>query len=200
MRTDTAVILAGGKSSRMGFDKQLIDVNGTPLTLRIAKELEEFFSEIIIVTNKPYLYEKTPYIITTDIYPGHGPLSGIHAGMTISSSNYIYVTACDMPYISSDYIKYIKNKVNNSEYDGVIARYCGYIEPMNGIYSVKLVSHLEQMLKDNVFKLKSIIHENNFHILEESCVMKLIDNKNIFMNLNTIEELNNYIESKNKMT
>ena len=43
MRTDTAVILAGGKSSRMGFDKQLIDVKGTPLTLRIAKELEEFF-------------------------------------------------------------------------------------------------------------------------------------------------------------
>ena len=69
--------------------------------------------------------------------------------------------------------------MNNSEYDGVIARYCGYIEPMNGIYSVKLVSHLEQMLKDNVFKLKSIIHENNFHILEESCVMKLIDKKNI---------------------
>ena len=109
---NTAIILAGGKSSRMGFDKQFLVINEKRLILEIAKKLEKYFKKIIIVTNKKEYYKDLGYKVVEDEIKEMGPLAGISVGRKNSSSLYAYIVACDMPVIDDNYIKYIKEMVN----------------------------------------------------------------------------------------
>lgn len=109
---NTAIILAGGKSSRMGFDKQFLVINEKRLILDIAKKLKKHFKEIIIVTNKKEYYKDLGYKVVEDEIKGMGPLAGISVGLKNSSSLYAYIIACDMPILDDNYIKYIKAMVN----------------------------------------------------------------------------------------
>ncbi|MDM8129469.1 NTP transferase domain-containing protein, partial [Paraclostridium benzoelyticum] len=76
----SAVILAGGKSSRMKFDKQLLVIDEKRLIYDLANKLENHFNEIIIVTNKPEFYNDCSYKVVVDEIKECGPLSGIHIG------------------------------------------------------------------------------------------------------------------------
>ena len=103
----SAVILAGGLSERMGFDKQLMRIGGVRVTDGMAVKLSAEFCEIIISTNKPEYYANAGLITLPDKL-GAGPLAGIYSGLGFCGSEYLYVTACDMPFISLDYIRYMK--------------------------------------------------------------------------------------------
>ena len=109
----TVIILAGGKSSRMGFDKQFLKIEQRSLMDSMIHKLSKEFDEIIIVTNKPDHYIGLGHKITKDIIEDMGPLSGIHAGLTICSSQYALIVACDMPNINMEYIRYMKTQVGN---------------------------------------------------------------------------------------
>ena len=91
---NTAIILAGGKSTRMGFDKQLIKMGNITITEYIIKILKPLFENIIVVTNKLELYEDNNIVTAEDIYKGYGPIAGIHAGLLKSKSIYNYIIAC----------------------------------------------------------------------------------------------------------
>ena len=86
-RFGTAVILAGGKSTRMGFDKQLLEINERRLIDNLRRKLIREFDEIIVVTNRSEYYLGFDDKITKDIIVGKGPLSGIHAGLMEAQVN-----------------------------------------------------------------------------------------------------------------
>ena len=77
----TAVILAGGKSSRMGFDKQLLMEDDRRILETVIVTLKQEFPDILIVTAKPQLYEGMGVRLCSDLYPGRGPLAGVHAAL-----------------------------------------------------------------------------------------------------------------------
>jgi len=108
---NTAVILAGGKSSRMGFDKQFLEINKKRLLDTQIHKLRKEFEEIIVVSNKTTQYIDVNYKIVCDEIKEIGPLGGIHVGLKNSTSKYTYITACDMPIISNDYIRFMKEKI-----------------------------------------------------------------------------------------
>ena len=114
MLTDTAVILAGGKSTRMGFDKQQLKIGNKIIAEYIADKLSNDFSQIIVVSNKPHLYENTGLFVVEDEIKGYGPLAGLYTGLTYSKSKFIYLIACDMPNISLEFIRYMKGLVKNN--------------------------------------------------------------------------------------
>ena len=111
----TAVILAGGESRRMGFDKQFLSLNRERVMNSVIEKLNMKFSEIIIVTNKPVFYSTTVHKVVTDEIAGKGPLSGIHIGLKNSSSKYVYFIACDMPVVNTDYIEFMKNRIDDEK-------------------------------------------------------------------------------------
>ncbi|NLY20462.1 MAG: molybdenum cofactor guanylyltransferase [Tissierellia bacterium] len=189
MKLDSAIILAGGKSSRMGFDKQLIEIDDMLIGEYIARELSMCFSEIIIVTNRPELYTGSNYKVIGDIYPGHGPISGIHAGLVESNSQYSYITACDMPIISKKYIEtIIEIADDNFEFKGLVVGKGKETEPMNGVYSKSLISDLENRIVSGNYRIRSIIEDNEFIHIDKS-ILKEVEG-DIFMNLNMPEDLN----------
>ena len=189
MKLNSAIVLAGGKSSRMGFDKQLIEIDNMLIGNYIAKELSMYFSEVIIVTNRPELYIDSSFKVIGDIYTGHGPISGIHAGLVESSSQYNYITACDMPIISSEYIETIIGIADkNPEYKGIIVGKGKEIEPMNGVYSKSLIGDLENRILAGNYRIRNIIEDNEFFYINKS-ILKEFEG-DIFMNLNMPEDLN----------
>lgn len=189
----TAIILAGGKSSRMGFDKQFLKIHERRLMNIVIDTLEEEFGEIIIVTNKPEKYNESKYKILTDIIKGVGPLGGIHSGLKESSSQYAFIIGCDMPNINLDYIKYMKKIIKNNSVDICITKYGEDIEPFHGFYSKNIIEDIEIYIKTGKRSIRDLALRLSTHYIEEDKAKEYSSNWDMFANLNTIEDLNRYM-------
>lgn len=191
----TAVILAGGKSARMGFDKQLIKINERRLMDSLISKLRREFDEIIIVTNKPEYYEGLSDKIIRDIIVGKGPLSGIHAGLNEASNEFVYFIACDMPNINLEYIRHMKESVRNVDTFACITRFGNWIEPFNAFYSRKLKSQIEIHLLDNKKSINSLLEKVEVHYISEEEARRFSPNWDMFLNLNTKEDLSEFLNN-----
>jgi molybdopterin-guanine dinucleotide biosynthesis protein A len=137
-RTGTAVILCGGKSSRAGFDKQLLPCEGTTLPKAIARKLRALFPQIIIVTNTPGWNADSGLVVVEDIVKDAGPLAGIFTGLSYASSEYAYVTTGDMPHPNLRYIEWMTGLLHTGRVTAVAAREGrGHLEPFNSIFAAR---------------------------------------------------------------
>jgi molybdopterin-guanine dinucleotide biosynthesis protein A len=191
----TAVILAGGKSSRMGFDKQFLNINKKGIINIIISKLEKEFDDIIIVTNKPDEYKNYRQKIITDILENMGPLGGIHSGLKAASSEYSFVIACDMPNVDIEYVRYMKNAVNSVDADICVTRIGNNIEPLYGFYSLKTAKDIEKYLSEGKRAVAPLIKKLNTKYIGEKEYNRegLKLNTDIFINLNTQKDLADYL-------
>ena len=191
----TAIILAGGKSSRMGFDKQFLMINEKRLIESMIDKLKEEFDEFIIVTNKPKYYIDFPHKIVSDKIVGQGPLGGIHAGLSEANSKYSLVIACDMPNVNLEYIRYMKDCLKNSNYDGCITYSSDWIEPFNSFYSKEIVENLEDTLERGDRMIYPFLKRQNIYYIDEVIAKKYAPGWDMFINLNTQAELDEYLNT-----
>lgn len=189
----TAVILAGGKSSRMGFNKEFLEIDGESLVKKNIEKLKSIFNEIIVVTNNPKYYESLNIITVQDIYFQKGPLSGIHASLKRSSSEYIYLLACDMPEIDIPFIKWMMEIVDREAPEIAVIRKGGYIEPFNGFYSTALIERAEELLRQNKLAIRALMSEAKVEFID---LHEVQSDRDIFLNLNTQEDLQGYLEQR----
>lgn len=189
----TGIILAGGKSSRMGFDKQFLEVNQKRLMNIVVEDLEEEFDEIIIVTNKPEEYIGFNHKIITDKIVGMGPLSGIHAGLTESKSKYAFVIGCDMPNINIDYIRYMKESINSYDVEACITKHKDGIEPLYGFYSKNIIGKIEKYLLEDKRAIYRFLKTLKVNYIEEDKAKDYTNDLDMFLNLNNKEDLNKYL-------
>ena len=108
VNSKTAIILAGGESKRMGFNKEYLRIDDEYLIYKQINVLSTLFDEVIVVTNNPEFYNDFDVITTSDIIKKKSPLIGLHAGLSVSSNEYNYLIACDMPFIDVLYIILVK--------------------------------------------------------------------------------------------
>ena len=151
----TAIILAGGKSSRMGADKAFLKIGNQSLIKRQIGLLRKIFKKIIVVTNSLPKYRGYKGIkIISDIIPHCGPLGGIYSGLVVSNSLYNFVVACDMPFINLGLIRYIiKNRDN---YDIIIPKIDRKYHPLFGMYSKNCLPIIEKALSKDKLNVSSI--------------------------------------------
>jgi len=194
----TAVILAGGKSTRMGFDKQFLVINERRLIDSLRKKLRKEFDEIIVVTNKSQYYMGFTDKITEDKIPGKGPLSGIHAGLIESNSKFVYFIACDMPNVNLDYIRFMKEKLKDKSFSfACITKFGTWIEPFNAFYSKEMIEHIEEHLKEDNRSVNSLLNKLPVCYIEEREARRFSPNWDMFLNLNTKEDLECYLQTIN---
>ena len=191
----TAVILAGGKSRRMGFDKQLIKINERRLMDNLINKLRHEFEQIIIVTNKPEYYIGLSDMIVSDIIKGRGPLSGIHVGLKNASSQFVYFIACDMPNINLEYIRYVKEKLKYADCKACVTRFGEWIEPFNSFYSKDMIRDIECYLMQNKRSIFKLLDKLDVNYIPESEARSFSPNWDMFLNLNTKEDLNYYLQN-----
>ncbi|MGL5694417.1 MAG: molybdenum cofactor guanylyltransferase [Peptostreptococcaceae bacterium] len=199
----SAIVLAGGLSSRMTFDKQFIMLKEKKLIFEIAKNLEKHFEEIIIVTNKIEYYKGCKYKLVSDEIKNSGPLAGISVGLENSRGEFIYIVACDMPNIDDSYINYMKNKINkdinfNKNYDAYLVKENDKMELFHGFYKRSLGQEIKDYLINGTRKsIISFFERSNKYISfvnDEEFESNNFD-RGMFINLNTKEELISYEEN-----
>ena len=189
----TAVILAGGNSSRMGFDKQFLNINKKRLMDIQINKLRQEFQEIIVVSNRLNQYKNVSYKVVCDEIIGIGPLGGIHAGLKNSESEYAYLIACDMPIINNDYIRFMKEKVNNNiDVCACITKRGDRVEPFNGLYSTSLLEKIEENIAKKHYSIFALLNNTKTIYIEEYEAKKYSRNLDMFINLNNIEDLTMY--------
>lgn len=128
----TGIILVGGKSSRMGKNKALLTIGGKKVIERIAEEMQTITDNVIIVTNTFHEYEFLNLPMVEDKYKGLGPLAGIHAGLEASQTNSNLVTACDMPFISTEIGTYLLEQLTDQQV--VVPEIFGQLHPLFAAY------------------------------------------------------------------
>lgn len=197
--TDTAIILAGGRSLRMGFDKQLLRLNDEYLLEKNLLVLLELFSEVIVVSNEPKELWGIQNIgrtkIIQDKLPPCGPLGGIHAGLSESASEYAFVLAVDMPVLDKAYILKIKEIMAGSpKVDGLInvSTATGEPEPFCAFYGKHLIPEIERFISGNKRSLRHFIDTHQF--LRVDYPVNPEAAPDIFFNINDKEELRQFHE------
>lgn len=183
----TGVILAGGASSRMGINKALLEVDGSPMITRTYRTLASLFHEVLIVTNSPGDYAFLPCRKVPDIYPGCGSIAGLHAALVHSSSAYSFVTACDMPFIDATIIRTLCGLCNGVD-DAVVPSSEGGQEPLHALYSSACKDVFETALKHGERKIRDVLKRMKIRNVTYEELQRLGCQAASFLNVNTPEE------------
>jgi molybdopterin-guanine dinucleotide biosynthesis protein A len=141
----SGVVLAGGKSRRMGRDKSHLVLQGETLVTRSVRTLASLTDDLILVTNTPELFADLGARLTGDAIPGGGALSGIHAGLLAARHEWALVVACDMPFFNLDLLRYMASLT--SGYAVVVPRWQGELETLHAFYSRKCIPIVEPILR-----------------------------------------------------
>lgn len=183
----TGVILAGGSSSRMGRNKALLEVDGTPIITRIYRTLAGLFHEVIVVTNSPLDYDFLPCRKVPDIYPGCGSIAGLHSALAHSTSAHTFVTACDMPFLDPDIIHYLC-AARQGECDAVVPFSEGGQEPLHALYSAACSDIFENAIRQGERKILDIIGSMDVRLVSYEELQGAGGHGSSFLNVNTPEE------------
>ena len=140
----SAVILAGGRSTRMGFDKQLLKMNDKRVCHHLITLLNSRFDDIMVATPTPHLYQGENVRIIPDIYRGIGPLGGIHAALVGAKSEAVFTIACDMPFLELPYIDYMMGEMARGTYDACVTQCGDYLETFHAFYCRSALPALEE--------------------------------------------------------
>lgn len=174
----TAIILAGGKSTRMGEDKGLMLFEGKAMIEHIIKTVEPLVQEIIIIANNKE-YHQFGYPVFEDIIKEKGPLAGILTGLKQSTSDYNLVLSCDVPFVNNELIQLLLS--HNAEV--VIPKKDNRTHQLIGVYNKSCIPTLKEELANDRLKIKLAIKGLNVKIVDANH----IDNR-IFHNINTKED------------
>lgn len=127
----SGVILAGGKSTRLGRDKTFLELEGRTLMARTLDVLAQLTGDLVIVTSMaPHLFPPSARVVA-DRYVGAGVLAGVHAGLLAAREELALVVACDMPFLNLDLLRYIISLARDA--DVVVPRWTD-VEPLHAVY------------------------------------------------------------------
>lgn len=179
-----AIILSGGKSSRMGTNKALLKINEQTNIERISESLKSLFEDIILVTNNPKQYEFLDVKMATDHYPGMGPLAGLHAGLLASKYEVNFLAACDMPFVSAELAAALIRLCG--EYDAVIPVINGKQHPLFAVFKKIAAEKAADCIKAGNLRMKQLLEQLNVRYVTENELegITLIDIERVFFNMN----------------
>jgi molybdopterin-guanine dinucleotide biosynthesis protein A len=182
VKSKAVIILAGGKSSRLGYNKAFLKFNNLTLIERLINKMKIIAHEIILVTNQPELYYNFEVKCVTDEIKGKGPLGGIYSGLKSSNSWLNFIVACDMPFVDIGLVEYMFTEADG--FDVVVPCINNDLEPLHAIYSKRCISFIEKCLINNQFRLISFYPYVQVKYLTENNLANY-NLSEVFYNINT---------------
>ncbi len=191
IRDVTAVVLAGGRSSRMGFDKALVEIDGKPLIRLTVDRLLELFERVVVASGKPGRFADLPVPQVPDLLPGTSSLVGLHAGLMGVVPARMFAVACDAPFVCAELINHLVDLSHGA--DWVVPRMGVGVEPLFAVYSQACVPVMAGLVARG---------ENRIRLIADSVVTRYVDEAELrqydpelgsFVNLNTVQDLDRLI-------
>lgn len=189
----TAVIMAGGKSLRMGSDKALLKIGNLPAVEFQLQRLRPLFDEIILSTNAPEEFRHLDIPCLPDIIPDRGPLGGIYTALLRAKNPYIFAIACDMPFVSAALINYLKEKCEG--YDVTIPETERGLEPLHAIYSRDCIPAIKKHLEtDDKGRVIGFFPDVKVRVITKEEISLIEGGPQAFLNFNTPEDYQTALE------
>ncbi|MFC1942814.1 molybdenum cofactor guanylyltransferase [Chloroflexota bacterium] len=191
MLDNSCIILAGGKSLRLGHDKITEKVGDRSLLEQVISKVELLSREIIIVTaeerNFPQLAGHLKLKIRSDIFSGKGALGGIYTGLVATDSLYNIVIASDMPFLNQSLLQYMLEVSDG--YDIVVPRFNDYYEPLHAIYTKDCIEPIENIIKQGEKVILELFKYVNVRYIKSEEIDEFDPQHLSFFNINTKEDL-----------
>lgn len=185
----TGVLLAGGKSRRMGEDKRHLVVGEQTLLERGLRVLQSIFREVLVVIAQDSPPLSIDARVVRDLVPDCGSLGGLYTGLTQATTPYVFVVACDMPFLNHTVIAQFTSRTAIA--DIVMAKLDGRLHPMHALYSKRCVPALEQMIRARQLKIQEIVSELSLRVryVTEADLLTIDPSGRSFYNVNTVADL-----------
>lgn len=182
-----AFILAGGKSTRMGTDKAFVVLNGRTLLSHMLEVARSITPNVRIVGNPATFAPFAP--VVDDIFPGCGPLGGIHAALRSSQTELNVVLAVDTPFVSFAMLQFLIARAQNSAAIVTAPRTGQGWQPLCGIYRREFADAAESALREGRYKIDALFDNLRTQAIGEEELESAGFSPKMFRNLNSREEL-----------
>ena len=181
----TGVILVGGLSRRMGQDKILLTIDGTPLISLIHRKMLSLFEEVLVIGHHRPEFDSLNIISHGDLIPECGILGGIYTGLSLSKTHYIFTVAGDMPFLDNDLIVEVASQ--RTDNDSVIPKGPSGMEPLFAVYSQTCLDPIRKNLEKGQLKVLKAV--NKLRVFNPRIHPPTDGSPDPLANLNTPEDL-----------
>lgn len=186
----SAIVLAGGRSTRLGRDKASEPLLGKPLLQHVVDRVAPLVAEIVVVRAPgqalPPIEAAIPVRVVDDAYPGTGPLGGIYTGLQASGTDRGLAVACDMPLLSQPLLRELLRRSAGCD---VVMPVIEYPEPLHAVYGRICLEAMRARLDAGQFKITGFLGAVHVCYMHEAECRTFDPDVRSFVNANTEEEL-----------
>jgi molybdopterin-guanine dinucleotide biosynthesis protein A len=182
----TGVILAGGKSRRMGQDKAFLDLGGRPMIEVVAEKVRTVAGELIVVADDHQRYAPFADLSVPDRFPGIGTLGGIHSGLYAAKTDLSLVVGCDMPFLKPPLLNWFIEAAQG--YDVVILVQGEWVDPLHAVYHKNCLPEIERVIRAGKHRVISFFDSVRVRKVTAQEIEHLDPALASFMNINSPEE------------
>ena len=199
----TGVILAGGKSRRMGANKALMQLGEDSLIGHIIRRMRLVTDELLLITNSPTEYAHLDLPMHADVIPNTGALGGIYTGLTSASYDAVICVACDSPFLEPKLLTYLVSVLG--EYDAVMPYTSNHndtqiiLQTLCGVYSKRCLPIIASMLQASELRVHALQEWARVQSVSPEVWQKLDPEGMSFFNINTPADFdlaNSYMRSQ----
>lgn len=152
----SGILLAGGRSTRMGRDKAELSIAGKTLIEWQVEKLQNLGVGEILLSGAGHTHPAARTV--PDIYPGRGPLGGLHACLMVAKAIHCIVLSVDAPLVPSEVLNALMGHHLTSGAEITILCHGDYLEPLIGIYDRGVVDRIETLIKNDALSVKALLH------------------------------------------
>jgi molybdopterin-guanine dinucleotide biosynthesis protein A len=185
-RSRMGFVLAGGKSSRMGADKVFLEFGGQRLLDRALTAMGAVCDSVTIVGD-PARFRKYGKVVP-DIFPGCGPLAGIHAALVNSAAEMNLMLAVDMPFVSSELLEFLFAAAEKTGATITVPRIGNGLQPLCAVYRREFSAAAEEALRAGKYKIDAAFCNLSIRVIEESELAAAGFSARSFFNVNTPQD------------
>lgn len=183
MSNSSAIVLAGGRSSRMGTPKAMLPFDGEPLIAHIVRSLQEDFGEIVVVAAPGQELPALDAKIVHDAIAYQGPVGGITYGLHAITSALGFVTSCDSAFLSRPLVSHLTASAEGFEV--VVPRWQGRFQPLVAVYRRSVLPSLEAQLSRGELRPVYLFENVRTRVVEEDEIRRFDPEGASFFNMNT---------------
>jgi len=183
----TGFILAGGKSTRMGADKAFVMLEGRTLLARMLELAQSVCADVMIVGNRAKFAAFAP--VVEDIFPGCGPLAGIHAALRSSQTDLNLMLGVDMPFVSVALLEFLIARGREPRATVTLPRTGDGFQPLCAIYRRAFADSVETALRAGRYKIDALFEKMQTQVIEEEELRAAGFSPELFRNLNAPQDL-----------
>jgi molybdopterin-guanine dinucleotide biosynthesis protein A len=186
------VILVGGKGRRLGKDKVFLSLKKKPFIHRTYRILKTVCGKEPIFVGRGVL--PFPYVVIPDVVKGIGPKGGLLTAFLNTNTDFVFLTACDMPFINMDLLTYMSRTLKKSSEIYMPRLKNGYLEPLFAFYRKSLLHDLKKQIKCGEYRMRTLIKGHTVQYIEEEEVENIDRELMTFFNINIKSDLDKALE------